>query len=77
MSAPLPMASTRKHGSGESIDPTTIAEVVRNAMLDSIMQDETPPSGAGLWPYAVSVKFTACMILLGTLWQVGAALGWN
>ena len=75
MSAPLPMASTRKHGSGESIDPATIAEVVRGAMLDSIMQDETPPHGAGLWPRAV--KVTACMILLGTLWHAGKLAGWN
>ena len=66
---------TRKHGSGEHIDPAVIAEVVRNALLDDMTREEPPPHVVRTW--RMSVLFTAFLLMLAGFWNVGRVMGWN
>ena len=66
---------TRKHGSGEHIDPELVADVVRNAMLEDAMRVEDPPSGLRLW--RVSIMFAAMLVMLSGLAAFGRVMGWN
>ena len=81
MTAPLPMASTRKHGAGDmtAIDKAIMIEVAREAMLEAMRQHEhetAAPAPAGtLWP--LMVKLAALVILLASLVTLSGALGWH
>lgn len=66
---------TRKHGSGEHIDPAVIAEAIRMAALDELTRADIPPRGLRAW--RVSIMFTGMVVVLAGLAAFGRVMGWN
>lgn len=67
----------RKRTSGDvsAIDPDIVAEAVRAALLEELTR--IVPEPIGFRAYRVSVLWTAFVIFLLILWQVGRAFGLN